>query len=78
MSSEPEDPDDIVRTITDGNIQIEVKFSKGKLLEFVKELAVQAALEDLARKTEELAKRASNSGARKARKSPKKSGPTED
>ena len=78
MSSEPDDPDEIVRTITDGNIRIEVKFSKGKLLEFVKELAVQAALEDHARETEELAKRASNSGARKARKRLKKPGPTED
>lgn len=78
MSSEPEDPDDIVRTITDGNIQIEVKFSKGKLLEFVKELAVQAARQDLARETRELANRASNSGARKARKRLKKPGPTED
>jgi hypothetical protein len=78
MSSEPDDPDEIVRTITDENIRIEVKFSKGKLLEFVKELAVQAARHDLARETRELANRASNSGARKARKRLKKPGPTED
>jgi hypothetical protein len=78
MSSEPDDPDEVVRTITDGNIRIEVKFSKEKLLELVKELAVQAARQDHAREMEEFAKRASNSGTRKARKRVKKPGPTED
>ena len=77
MSSEPDDPDEVVRTVTDGNIRIEVKFSKGKLLEFVKELAVQAARQDHAREMEEFAKRACASGARKARKRLKKPGPTD-